>query len=53
MTKLGSDKRPAVVHVPAHKRAEDLLSICNHNGWKVIIGLESDKPEILLMSNDF
>jgi hypothetical protein len=45
MAKLGSDKRPAVVHVQTHKRAEEILSICNHNGWKVVIGLESDTAE--------
>lgn len=45
MAKFGSDKRPAVVHVQTQKRAEEILSICNHNSWKVIIGLEPDKPE--------
>ena len=45
MAKLGSDKRPAVVHVQTQKRAEEILSICNEHGWKVIIGLEPDKPE--------
>ena len=45
MAKLGSDKRPAVVRVQTQKRAEEILSICDRNGWKVIIGLEPDKPE--------
>ena len=45
MAKLGSNKRPAVIHVQTRKRAEEILSICNKNSWKVIIGLEPDKPE--------
>ena len=45
MAKLGSSKRPAVVRVQTQERAEAILSICNDNGWKVIVGLEPDKPE--------
>ena len=45
MSKLGSNKRPAVVRVQTGARAEEILSICNEHGWKVIIGIEPDKPE--------
>jgi len=45
MAKLGSDNKPAVVHVQTQERAEEILSICDEHGWKVIIGLEPDKPE--------
>ena len=45
MAKLGSDKRPVVVHVQSQDRAEYVLSICNEHGWKVIVGIEPDKPE--------
>lgn len=45
MAKLGSDKRPAVVHVQTEAKAGEILSICEEHGWKVIVGLEPDKPE--------
>ena len=45
MAKLGSDKRPAVVRVQSEDRAAEILSICERHSWKVIIGLEPDKPE--------
>jgi SWIM/SEC-C metal-binding protein len=45
MVKLGSDNKPAVVRVQTQSRAEEVLSICNERGWKVIIGIEPDKPE--------
>jgi len=45
MDKLGSQKRPAVARVKSQKRAEEILSICNRKGWKVIVGIEPDKPE--------
>ena len=45
MAKLGDSKRPAVVRVQTRERAEEILSQCNQNGWKVIIGLEPDQPE--------
>ena len=45
MDKLGSQKRPAVARVKSQKRAEEILSICNRRGWKVIVGIEPDKPE--------
>ena len=45
MAKLGSEKRPAVVHVQTEVRAGEILSICEERGWKVIVGIEPDKPE--------
>ena len=45
MAKLGSAKRPAVVRVRTTDRAEEILSVCDSHGWKVIVGIEPDKPE--------
>jgi len=45
MTKLGSDKRPAVARVQTLERAGEIMAICNERGWKVTIGIEPDKPE--------
>ena len=45
MAKLGSEKRPVVVHVQTHERAKEILALCNKHGLKVIVGIEPDKPE--------
>ena len=45
MDKLGTGKRPAVARVKSQKRAEEILSICNTKGLKVIVGIEPNKPE--------
>ena len=45
MIKLGIHKQPAVARVKSQKRAEEILSICNTKGWKVIVGIEPNKPE--------
>ena len=45
MAKLGSDTRPAIVHVPTSERAQEIMALCHENGWKVIVGIEPDKPE--------
>ena len=45
MTKLGSHKRPAIIRVQEPDRAQEILEICNENGWQVIIGIEPDKQE--------
>lgn len=45
MTKLGTDKRPAVIRVKTAERAEEIIALCNDRGWKVIVGIEPDKPE--------
>jgi len=43
--KLGSEKRPAVVHVKTKKRMKEVASIFEEKGWVFTIGLEPDKPE--------
>jgi SWIM/SEC-C metal-binding protein len=45
MTRLGSDGRPAVVRVQTNEKAEEIVSLCNERGWKVIVGIEPEKPE--------
>ena len=45
MTQLGTSKKPAVVRVQTQARAEEMLSICDLHGWKVIVGLEPDQDE--------
>jgi SWIM/SEC-C metal-binding protein len=45
MSKLGTQKQPVVAHVKSQKRVEEILSICNTKGWKVIVGIEPNKPE--------
>jgi SWIM/SEC-C metal-binding protein len=27
------------------ERADEIMAIAEHNGWKVIVGVEPDKPE--------
>ena len=43
--RLGTEKRPAVVHVQTEERLKEVSSIFEENGWKFIVGLEPDKPE--------
>jgi SWIM/SEC-C metal-binding protein len=43
--KLGSSNHPAIVRVQTPQKAEEILSICNRNGWEVIVGVEPDEPE--------
>jgi len=45
MAKLGSLKKPAIVRVQNGKRAEEIASIFDKNGWIFILGIEPDKPE--------
>ncbi len=45
MTKLGTEKHPAVVRVATQKRAAEILAICNTHGWQVIAGIEPGEPE--------
>ena len=47
MAKLGSAKRPIVVHVQSEARAKEVATICTEHGWYYIIGFEFDKPEDL------
>ena len=43
--RLGTEKRPAAVHVQTEKRLKEVSSIFEENGWKFIVGLEPDEPE--------
>jgi SWIM/SEC-C metal-binding protein len=45
MTKLGTEKKPAIVRVQNEHRAQEIGAIFDKNGWKFIIGIEPDKPE--------
>ena len=45
MTSLGTSKKPAVVRVRTQARAEEILAICDRQGWKVIVGLEPYQDE--------
>jgi len=45
MAKLGTTKRPAVVRVRTMERAGEIMALCERHGWKVIVGIEPDKPE--------
>jgi len=44
-TKLGTEKKPAVVNVQTEERLKEVSSIFEENGWKYRIALERDKPE--------
>jgi SWIM/SEC-C metal-binding protein len=43
--KLGTEKKPAVVHVQTEERLKEVSSIFEEKGWSYIIGLEPDEPE--------
>lgn len=45
--RLGTKKRPAVVHVQTEARMAEISAIFSKNGWQCVIGLEPDKPEDL------
>ena len=45
MSKLGTEKKPAVVSVQTEKRLKEVASIFEEHGWKYTIELEPDKPE--------
>ncbi|HCX50666.1 MAG TPA: hypothetical protein DG757_16905 [Bacillus sp. (in: Bacteria)] len=45
MAKLGTNDRPAIVRVANEEKANELYDLCERRGWKVIIGIEPDKPE--------
>ena len=44
-TKLGTEKKPAVVTVKTKKRMAEVAKIFEDNGWKYTIELDKDKPE--------
>ena len=43
--KLGTHERPAVLRVSSMERANEVMAIAEHNGWKAIVGIEPDQPE--------
>jgi SWIM/SEC-C metal-binding protein len=45
MAKLGTKKKPIIVHVQTEERAGFVAETCEKRGWHFIIGLEPDKPE--------
>lgn len=45
MSKLGSKERPAIVKVKTESRAVEILSICDRQGWQVIVGIEPNSNE--------
>ncbi len=45
MTKLGSEKRPAVVRVKTKTRQKEVESIFKKNNWRYTIELNADKEE--------
>ena len=45
ITKLGTEKNPAIVKVKTEERVKELESVFEKNGWKYKIELEPDKPE--------
>lgn len=45
MARLGSHQRPAIARVQTLARAREIVTLCDRNGWKVIVGVEADKPE--------
>jgi SWIM/SEC-C metal-binding protein len=45
MAKLGSKKKPIIVHVQSEERARYVAEVCAAHGWHYIIGFEFDKPE--------
>jgi len=45
VAKLGTTQRPAVLRVQSMERADEIIAMAEHNGWKVIVGVEPDKPE--------
>ena len=47
-TKLGTEKRPAVVNVQTEERLKEVASIFEEKGWKYTINLEPDKPEDII-----
>ena len=43
--KLGTKKRPIIIHVQSQQRVNEIAAICNQHGWTFIARLEPDKPE--------
>ncbi len=44
-TRLGTEKRPAVLSVQTEAREKELQATCEKNGWVCEITVDADKPE--------
>ena len=44
-SKLGTEKKPAVVHVQTEERLKEVASIFQEKDWRFTIGLKPDEPE--------
>lgn len=45
MAKIGTEKRPIVVHVHSEEKGRYVAEKCAEHGWHYIIGFEPDMPE--------
>ncbi|MBM4467542.1 MAG: hypothetical protein FJ014_18645 [Chloroflexi bacterium] len=45
MAKPGTSKHPAVARVRTMERVGEIMALCDRHGWKVVVGVEPDKPE--------
>lgn len=45
MAKLGTTGHPGIMHVRTMERAQEIIALCAEHDWKVIVGVEADKPE--------
>jgi SWIM/SEC-C metal-binding protein len=45
MASLGTERKPLILRVQSMEKAQELSETCEVNGWKVIVGVEPDKPE--------
>ncbi len=44
-TKLGTEKKPAVVNVQTEERFKEIAALFEENGWEYTIELQPDEPE--------
>lgn len=45
MLGFGPKQKPLILRVQSMDRAQELMQYCDSKGWKVIVGVEPDKPE--------
>ena len=43
--KFGTSENSAVVHVQTQDRGNEIIALCDENNWRVMVGIEPDKPE--------
>lgn len=46
MAKLDSKKNPLVLKVSEESKVDEVIQICNHNGWHFILGFESGEEDL-------